>query len=213
MKHHRISIAILGLLAASIGSAQSLNLWLEPATQVATIGQTVDIDVYTNSTGPGILDLSDAYLTITWDAGVLTNSTPAVVAEPAPWTTSYWAPGSPLNIDLQDGDARRELLGEFTPNHPVAPVGIMRDPINRLKVTTFKFTVDSFTAGTSVKLWDSHLGTTTNFYKGNFGIGQWDLTFEDGNYSEAIISVVPEPATMAVLGLGVAALARRRRNR
>lgn len=209
--NQRFGLVILSAMAVSLGNAQSLNLWLEPATQSATVGQTVTIDVYANSTGPGILDLSDAYLAIGWDPAVLTNATPSVVAEPAPWDTSYWAPGSSLNLNLQDGNARRELLGDFAPNNPIAPQGVMRDAINRIKVTSFMFTVDVATPSTSVKLWNSLGGETTNFLKGNFQIGQWDLVFEDGAYSEAIITVVPEPATMAAVGLGLAALARRRR--
>lgn len=209
--NQRLGLVLLSAMVVSTGSAQSLNLWLEPATQSAVIGQTVTIDVYANSTGPGILDLSDAYLAIGWDPAVLTNATPSVVAEPAPWDTSYWAPGSSLNTNLQDGDARRELLGDFAPNHPIAPQGVMRDAVNRIKVTSFLFTVDVATPSTSVKLWNSLGGETTNFLKGNFQIGQWDLVFEDGAYSEAVITVVPEPATLAVTGLGLAAMLRRRR--
>lgn len=211
MKHLKHTLIVSAMLVSGVASAQSLNLWLEPDTQIALIGQTVDIHVYASANGPNPLVLSDAYLTFTWDPSVLTNATPAFVAEPAPWSSSYWAPGSPLNIDLQDGDARRELLGELPPNQPVAPIGTMRDAINRIKVTSFQFTVDSFTPSTSVKLWSSYLGSTTNFYKGDFGIGQWALEFEQGAYSEALITVVPEPATLAALGLGAAALLRRRR--
>lgn len=203
---------VVGFATTVTASAAPLNLWLEPQVQNATVGQTVTIDVFANTSGAVPLELSDAYLAITWDSGVLTNATPAVLAEPLPWITSYWAPGSPLNTNLQDGDARRELLGDLPPNFPIAPVGVMRDPLNKIKVTTFSFTVDVLAPPTFVRLWGSYGGTTTNFYKGNFQIGQWDLAFESGAYSEAQINVVPEPATMFGIGTGALAwIARRKR--
>lgn len=207
----KLSFVIGALVVVGSASAQSLNVWLEPGIQSALVGDTVDVHVYTNANGPDPLVLSDAYLTFTWDPAVLGNATPNFVVEPAPWDSSYWAPGSPLNSDLQDGDARRELLGQLPPDQPVAPIGTMRDAVNRIKVTTFQFTVDSFAPSTSVKLWGSHLGETTNFLKGDFGIGQWALVFEQGAYSEALINVVPEPATLTAISLGAIAMLRRRK--
>lgn len=199
-------------MALGPASSQSLNVWLVPDVQSALVGDTVNVDVYASANGLEPLDLSDAYLTFTWDPAVLSNATPSFVLEPAPWESSYWAPGSPLNSDLQDGDARRELLGQLPPNQPIAPLGTMRDAVNRIKVTSFQFTVDTVAPSTSVKLWSSHLGSTTNFLKGDFQIGQWDLVFEQGQYSEALINVVPEPASGVAVGLGIAALLRRRRH-
>lgn len=202
-----VALATFG--AAS--QAVTLNLWLEPSTQIATVGQTVNIDVYANSAGASPLTLSDAYLAITWDSSVLTNSTPTVITEPAPWSTSYWAPGVNINADLQDGNAMRELLGEFPPTQPVAPVGVMRDAVNRIKVTTFSFTVNSLTSGTSVRLVDFEDDGLTAFFKGDFQIGTWANNFESGTYSEAMISTVPEPATLAVLGFGALVALRRKK--
>lgn len=213
MSTSRAFLAISLALACASAHASILNLWWEPATQNALVGQTVSIDVYANASGPTPLALSDAYLAITWDPAVLTNATPANTVEPAPWVTSYWAPGAPANTDLQDGDAQRELLGQLPPDFPIAPVGVMRDPINKIKVTSFSFTVNALAPPTSVKLWGNTGVATTNFYKGNFEIGQWDLNFEQGAYSEAFINPVPEPATMAVLSLGVLGFLRKSRTR
>lgn len=196
MKSKSVSLAkaaavLLFGCACALASAARLNLWLVPDTQNATIGQTVTVTVYANSTGPGTLALSDAYLAISWDPAILTNATPSFVSEPAPWVQSYWSPGNPINTNLQDGDAQRELLGQLPPDFPVAPAGIMRDPVNRIKVTSFQFTVHASAATTPVRLWGS-LGTgSTNFYKGDYQIGQWDLTFENGAYSQANITQLP----------------------
>ncbi len=211
MKTSPIFIVAMIAIGSATSQAATLNLWWEPVVQNAVVGQLVTIDVFANSSGPGILALSDAYLAISWDPAVLTNSTPVVLGQPAPWINSYWAPGAPANVNLQDGDARRELIGMLPPNYPVAPAGIMRDPINKLKITTFSFTVAAAAPPTSVKLWGNLNGTTTNFYKGNFQIGQWDLTFEQGAYSEARINIVPEPITMFGFGIGVVVMLRGRK--
>lgn len=203
-----LAASVLGF--AAIGQSQVLNLWWEPSTQNATLGSTVTVSVYANSSGPTTLDLSDAYLAITWDPAKLLNTTPATVTEPAPWASSYWAPGAPINSSVLDGDAQRELLGQLPPAFPVAPVGSMHDPLNRLKVTSFSFKVLD-TSQTSVKLWSSVSGATTNFYKGNFQIGQWNLAFDQGSYSEATINAVPEPLSLAAIGTGLLLLRRRRR--
>jgi len=206
----RLFTAAMIVCLGSAAQAQVLNVWWEPTSQTANLGDTITVSVFANSNGPSDLALSDAYLAITWDNSILNNVTPATVSEPAPWVTSYWSPGAPINSSVVDGDAQRELLGELPPNYPVAPVGIMHDPLNRIKVTSFNFQVVSL-GSASIKLWNSTGGATTNFLKGNFQIGQWDLAFDQGNYSEAIVNAVPEPASMAALGLGIAALIRRRK--
>ena len=206
----RLIIAALVLGVGASANAQVLNLWWEPSTQNANLGDVVTVSVYANSSGPSSLALSDAYLAITWDNSILSNVTPATVTEPAPWVTSYWAPGNPINSSVTDGDAQRELLGNLPPNFPVAPVGVMHDPTNRLKVTSFQFQVVALGTA-SIKLWDSVSTGTTNFFKGNFQIGEWNLAYDNGNYSEATVNAVPEPASLAALGLGIAALRRRRR--
>lgn len=203
-------VASCTLFVGAVSQAQVLNLWWEAQNQTASVGQTVTLTVFANSSGPGSLVLSDANLTIGWDPSALTNVTPTTMTETAPWDISYWSPGVTVNTSVTDGDAQRELLGLLPPDQPVAPAGVMRDPTNRIKVTTFSFLVNS-TAPTSIKLWNNFNGGVTRFFKGNFEIGTWDLNFESGNYSEATINVVPEPASMAALGLGALALLRRRR--
>ncbi len=204
-------LASCTLLLGSVGHAQVINLWWEVANQTAAIGDTVTLTVYTNSNGTEPLTLSDANLTIGWDSSILTNATPSTMSEPAPWDTSYWSPGVAINTSVQDGDAQRELLGQLPPDQPIAPVGVMHDGINRLKVTTFSFTVNSASGPTAIRLYDSYNGGVTRFFKGDFQIGTWDLNFDHGNYSEAIINTVPEPASLAALALGGIALLRRRK--
>lgn len=211
MKPMKTLLSLVMVMASTLAAtAQSLNVWLEPATQIVNPGDTVSIGIYASANGTSALALSDAYLSFTWDPAVLTNATPNSRLEPAPWDQSYWAPGQAVNTDLQDGDAQRELLGQLPTSNPVAPVGIMRDPVNRIKVTTLEFTVGSITAPTYVKLWNLNNGATTNFFRGNFAIGQWDLVFENGSYSQAELNPIPEPMTMTVLALGAAFLARRK---
>lgn len=203
-----LSLASIGLAA----QAATLNLWLEPSNQTVNIGDTVTIDVFANSNESVPLVLSDAYLAISWDSSVLTNATPAFVAEPSPWASSYWAPGQPLNTDLQDGDALRELLGELPDTQPVAPVGTMGDTVNRIKVTSFQFTLTGPTpTPAKVRLWGSLGDANTLFLKGDYQLGIWDTAYQQGAYSEATINAVPEPGTLALLGLGMAAMAKRRR--
>ncbi|MCU0316234.1 MAG: PEP-CTERM sorting domain-containing protein [Fimbriimonadaceae bacterium] len=207
------AVALIGAGLSVSAFAQSINVWLEPETQVVNPGDLVSIGVYVNANGGTALALSDAYLSFTWDPAVLTNSTPNTRIEPAPWDQSYWAPGAPVNSDLQDGDARRELLGALPTLNPVAPAGVMRDPTNRLLATTLEFTVGSISAPTAIRLWDVNNGASTNFFRGNFAIGQWNLVFEDGTYSEAILNPVPEPMTLSLLGLGALAMLRRKKGR
>lgn len=209
MKKLRL-FALSSVLITAGAHASTLQLWIEPATQVVNVGDTVTFDVYANVDGPNSLKLSDAYLAISWDSSVMTNVTPSFVIEPFPWDVSYWAPGAMLNADIMDGDAKRELLGQLPPDGPVAPVGVFRDPVNKIKVTSFMFTVDVDTVGTELKLWSTLNGEATEFYRGG-EIGIWDLAFEQGAYSAGSVSTVPEPATMAVLGLGAAAMLRKRR--
>ncbi len=201
------------MLAVSTAHGSTLNLWWEPSSTEATVGQTVDIGVFANTPDSAPLALSDAYLAISWDPAVLINATPDTTFEANPWSLSYWSPGNPINANLQDGDAQRELLGQLAPDGPIAPVGTMHDPVSRILVTTFSFTVNAPTAGTSIRLWDT-LGTgSTHFYKGDFQLGEWDLALEQGHYAEATISTVPEPATLVGLGVSLAALVRHKRTR
>lgn len=211
MNLSKLGLSALVLCSAIAAQASVLQLWLEPATQNATVGQTVTFDLYGNTDGPDPLALSDAYIDISWDPTVLSNATPSFTSEAPPWDSSYWAPGAPINDDVQDGSAKRELLGLLPPDFPVAPVGVFRDPVQKLKITSFSFTLLTMAPPTSVKVWDTLEGEDTRFFKGNFQTGTWDLAFEQGHYSEGIVNPVPEPATLAVLGLGVLALKRRKR--
>lgn len=134
--------------------------------------------------------------------------------------TGGTAPGQGLFVKVQDnnGDGLFDTYGFYTGNNQAsgfsgAMFGVLDNPISRARVTAY---VD----GDVVRLGiDSDFDGFSNATTSANGVGELALSDRFGfgisggayadNYSA---TAVPEPATLAAIGVGLAALRRRRRN-
>jgi hypothetical protein len=194
---------VLGVAGSSVQA--SINLELRPLSQVAIVGNTVNVGLYAISDSPSSQLLSAAQVILTWDVSYvqlsgLNNSGAAT------WLSSAFGPEPfGLNTSLLDGDAMWIGLAPLGQANavPATPGGTL--------LTTFMFQALAPTAPlTLINLVPSGgnpLGTTIVF---DGTVPNTDVT---GTLTGAMVQILPIPGPSALAGLGLGALfmARRRR--
>lgn len=192
-------------LAASIATASTVSLGLDPAVQVVPLGGTVNIDLwaYSDDATPDVISVMEVIMD--WDPGVLSLTGNTDAFSGYPWlSSSFPAAGDfGLNAAHVDGDAYYSALSQFA-----NPPGSAMAPMSGLLVTTFQFTATALSAGTIVDLPISDLvsGAQTQVIG---DIPNFDIL---GGTTGATVVVIPEPHTAALL-MGLLGITIRRRRR
>lgn len=225
-------------VSALTANAQSVNMWWNksgdaatatPSTVDVTAGSTVTLSFYLSTSGfSGNISLASVFVgfdtaTSTGNGATAagsgitvahggTNSAPTGV--PISWNTTAFPGGAILNGfggGFQSGTGTRPFGLWTTDGNLSGDFGFSN--ASNVRMFDLTFTVDAgLTAGT--------LRPITIFTAPSLP-GAWDTEVSDANSVTAapqtyvanlrVINPVPEPASMAVLGLGVAALIRRRK--
>jgi hypothetical protein len=208
---------VAGLMLAATSAAQAavVNVSLEPSTDTVVVGNPFDLDLWLRSSDGSPLVMSDIHLLLTWDpVYVGFNGSASTADGDYDWTTamSYppmdpipmylWEGSSGENETYTDGDAWIQLTNGFVWLHPG-----MSDPQTDLKALTLTFTALAETNSSTlidIQPCEDHglnsgiIEQPTGNPIGGIGIG-------------SNVTIVPEPATIALFGLGALSLLRKRR--
>lgn len=199
----RVWFAALGsfsLVAANAALAGPISLEWRPDNQVVTVGSIVNVGLYAVSDDAidDVISVMDVILE--WDPGFLTlqgvdNNGPYT------WLSSSFPAAAPggLNPDHSDGDALYTARSQFMPSPPAyaTPDGLL--------VTTMQFLALAETPGTILSIPEDHPGGAETIVVGDIS----GLDIHSGLGSATIV-IIPEPATLSVLLLGVVCAVRRR---
>ena len=191
----------LGLITVAMAAnAQSLiNLELRPTVQNILVGQTATVELWAVASTPTAVELASMDVNITWNSSVVNpiNSTTSGGAV-GDWTLQGFLAGPAVNSSLSDGDARWTAISNF--------FNIVSVPSSGIKLINFTFTGVAL-GTTQVSMPATLTGSTpTDVFQpttGNSILGTIGPS--------VTINVVPEPATMTALGLGLAAMLRSRK--
>lgn len=193
----------VGLAFAASPVVANINLEFRPLAQTVFVTDTVELGLFAVSDDEGGQPLAAIDLIFAWDPDFLQlldiDGTGAV---------SLLASGFPLNdpfnlneeVPPQDGDGFYQALANFGSPVEATPEGAL--------ITTFLFEAIDETFETFVEM----------LVFGGSPVGEtvvWDglipNTNVTGSLGTAGITIIPEPATLYLLGLAAAALSRRQR--
>jgi hypothetical protein len=190
-------------LAALLGvgnvARAKINLEWRPAAQVVNLNDTVNIGLYAVSDNSGDQSMSAMDVILDWDTTYL-DLTGVVNNGPYTWMFSGFPDDSGLdglNNSWADGDALYEALSVLGSPASATPMGLL--------VATLQFEALALTPGTMLDIVPSR-GSFTNsrVYDGTVpGLAV------QGSMGSAQVTIVPEPASLLVLGAGALAMRRR----
>lgn len=194
---------LLGFAALGLPlSASAVVLDFRPNFTEVPIGGQVDIEVYAVSSTGQDTPFSALDIVVTWDTTYLGAITALDSTSQYSWGASGFRFPT-LNGNLSDGNA--EWSGErqlFSP----APVATAAG----LRLTTFRFTALAPTpTTTTVNMPLAFGGRTTRVFDAFIPNTNILSSADPG----AVVRVVPEPATLLALSVGLGALARKRRRK
>ena len=178
------SVLCAALLACVLAAPASADIVVSvvPASQNVNLGDIFAVDI--------VADIPANEAIIGWGLD-LTLSAPALLTQIGPPSIS--SPWSPLaSIDGDDLAASQEF----------PPDGVSGDDI---VLATIVFQAAAFGSTDLILSDDNPLDTTEGFVLADLS-GFGTVVYNDG-----LVNVVPEPATLALLGFGALALIRRRR--
>jgi len=229
----RIGLVTAGVLVAGIASAQSIDVWYNvtgntahSSTINATAGGTLNLTVYFQTTGfaaVGGMSQLGALLGIgsstTSGIGAVNTDGRLTVA------TGPTYSASPVNFnsfDLQHGVAGGSgpASGTTRPWGPFADtfalsgnMGTADGVIYSYYNVTLNVSAGAVGQTIAVPIWVDNVSTNPGPYSTYASTGTNQLVRAQGFTANIVVSGVPEPATMAALGLGAVALIRRRRRK
>jgi hypothetical protein len=199
----RFLLPMLALGAITTSANALVSLEFRPLNQSVFVGDTVSIGLYATAPTPESFVAVDTIL-------IWTNSIMNPVGSNQfggaynAWTSAGFL-NNEMNQSLSDGDAFWTGLGPLFGTPPEGtPGGSL--------LTTFTFT--ALTPGTATLAMPASFnwpGRPQPFESKVYGPQNQDITGTLAATATVTVNAVPEPASMAVLGLGALALLRRRR--
>lgn len=200
----RFALGLALVTAVSASQAQSLiNLEFRPTTQNILVGQTATVQLWAVATTSAPVDIASMDVNITWDSSIVnpisSNTLGGAVND---WTlqTFFTPPGGPaVNASLADGNARWTGFASFT-----TPLTVTSSGIHLVNFTFVGQQIGTSTISMPLTLAGS---TPTAIFAPTTAAPLLNQVSQSVQ-----INVVPEPATMTALGLGIAALLRRRKS-
>jgi hypothetical protein len=192
-------VALIGLAATS---PALVSLEFRPLVQTVNLGDTISVELWA-TTNQGTEEFVAVDVILLWTESIM-NPISAHQGGGAfnNWTASGFF-SNEMNQSLSDGNAFWTGLGSLFGGLPEATTA-------GLHLTTFTFQATALgTATLAMPATYQWPNRPQPFESKVYGPQNMDIT---GNLADtATIHVVPEPATIAALGLGAAALLRRRR--
>jgi hypothetical protein len=179
-----------------------IHLDFRPDVQTVQIGSIVSLDLYAVSDNSSNQGFSALDVIITWDPTILNPISFTNANAGYAWGNSGFLFPT-LNGSLADGkaewSAERQLFG---PVPEATPQGLL--------VTTFRFTaLQTTNVATVINMPATLEGRTTRVFHPTIP----NTNILGNRDPGALVNVVPEPASLAALAIGAAALLRRRRKR
>jgi hypothetical protein len=218
-KLNRYGVLMVVAGVASVSSAQSIVGWFnvqgsastsQPSTIFVTPGSTVTLSVYIRTTGMANTIFNIGSM-IGYDTATSTGLSATAAGSGITAANPVWASGFGTATNLTGGGSQASgsrPYGKFT---SVFTTGTFTTSDNAdIRLYDITLTVSNTLANGSIRPVTLHNG----------GSDSWSsFVFRDGQSSQenigaytANLQVVPEPATLAVLGLGALALRRRRKS-
>lgn len=192
-----VTLLLLGILAS--GAAALVNLEWRPSQQVVSPGDTVRIGLYAVSDSALEQPISALDVIVNWDPTYLSNLS---LGDPQDWwlTDGFFTDASDgININTQDGTVMYTAWANFGGPVVVGPQGLL--------CVEFLFRAAAPTNQTNVGIAATYgLHSATSVFHGT--IPNYDIK---GTLGSASVSIVPEPASVTIVVLGIAGLVLRRR--
>jgi len=207
--------AVMCLSLVGMAQAASVNVSLKPSIKIVPVSNTFELELWLESSDGSAIVMDDAHLLLEWDPAYIGFSGSASTADgDYDWTTAMsgpapgmdfpmypWEGSAGENATYTDGDAWIMLYPGFYWLHG------MSEPQTDLHAVTLTFTALALTDSTVINIRpmtyaecgvNSGIIDPGGYPVGGIGIG-------------ANVEIVPEPATICLLGLGGLALLRRKR--
>ncbi len=175
---------LLILYMASLAGATTISLTDENTTITATPGSTVTLTISSNADGVNNLGLLSMDVIITVNGGdIITDALHLAIAASYGWDPAFSAP--PIGL----GTASVEICAGSV------------DFVNGNLFPIIGFVDLAYTGGTQVV--SIALGDSCN--------PSYDIMYQKPIVSTGVVTIVPEPATLVLLGLGALTILRRRK--
>jgi hypothetical protein len=196
-------LLLVGIAAPAASLSAAISLELRPAFQVVNPGDYADLELYAVATSGSDELMSAADVLITWDPAYLdlvgvdqTGATPLSISG---------FPIADLWGNINDGQSvPTDGTGYYTAWGPLFGDPIVVTPAGTL-LTTFLIDAIAPTPGTLFSI----VPTLGNGSKTAVFDGETPNLEVTGSLSSAEIVILPEPATLSLLGLGMLLLRRR----